>query len=143
MNRDTLNNLRAEIERQAEAQKAQIKREAKMLSLSAEMLWANDQAGAAAPIATQAQAYEPLMTVEEAAAYLKIKPQTLGDWAKAGSIPCERANSEIRFRRPVLDNWLACPPENTPTDKATGVESGRVSILRPQRSRGKSNGASS
>src|SRR5262249_4007661 len=49
---------------------------------------------------------EPLMTVEDLASYLKIKSQTLRDWAKKGRIPYEPVNSEIRFRRSVIDKWI-------------------------------------
>jgi excisionase family DNA binding protein len=46
------------------------------------------------------------MTVEDLADYLKMKPQTLRDWAKKGRIPYEPVNSEIRFRRSVIDKWI-------------------------------------
>lgn len=83
---------------------------------------------------------EPLMTVEEMAGYLKIKPQTLRDWVKKGRIPYEPVNSEIRFRRSVIDKWIDAKKakQSSPTSD-NGVELGR-SFLRPQNHRSKSNG---
>jgi excisionase family DNA binding protein len=88
-----------------------------------------------------AQSGEPLMTVEDLASYLKIKPQTLRDWAKKGRIPYEPINSEIRFRRSVIDRWIDENRINksSPPQTDTVVKFDR-SILRPQRSRRQSNG---
>lgn len=84
---------------------------------------------------------EPLMTVEDLAGYLKIKPQTLRDWAKKGYIPYESLRSEIRFRRSVIDKWMA---ENRaakfPTAQNSAVVKSDRSFLRPQNHRSKSNG---
>jgi excisionase family DNA binding protein len=84
---------------------------------------------------------EPLMTVEDLAGYLKIKPQTLRDWAKRGRIPYEPVNSEIRFRRSVIDKWI---DENRaaefPTAQNGAVVKSDNPFLRPQNQRGKSNG---
>jgi excisionase family DNA binding protein len=109
---------------------------------------ANDQGetGASAIAATPAQGDEPLMTVEGLADYLKIQAPTLREWARTGRIPCERANSEIRFRRAVIDQWLAegrrdKGEERIETAHASEdivIKSSR-SILRPQ-TRSKSNG---
>lgn len=90
---------------------------------------------------------EPLMTAVELGDYLKIEAQTLRDWARKGRIPCEYANSEIRFRRSVIDQWLTPGQldkseekvENAPIQNDAVVKSDR-SFLRPQRSRRKSNG---
>jgi len=84
---------------------------------------------------------EPLMTVEDLAGYLKIKSQTLRDWVKKGRIPYEPVNSEIRFRRSVIDKWMA---ENRaakfPTTQNGAVVKSDRSFLRPQNHRSKSNG---
>ncbi|SRR6266498_398270 len=103
------------------------------------------QAWASAIRKAPAQGDDQLMTVEDLAAYLKVKTQTLYDWARNKRIPCERASSEIRFRRSVIDQWLA----ESQRDKGEGgieaahardegvIESSR-SFLRPQ-TRSKSN----
>jgi excisionase family DNA binding protein len=85
--------------------------------------------------------YEPLMTVEDLAGYLKVKPQTLRDWVKKGRIPYEPVNSEIRFRRSVIDKWI----DENRAAKFTTAQNGAVvksdrSFLRPQNHRSKSNG---
>ena len=84
---------------------------------------------------------EPLMTIEDLAGYLKMKPQTLRDWAKKGRIPYEPVNSEIRFRRSVIDKWI---DENRavkfPTAQNGSVVKSDRSFLRPQNHRSKSNG---
>src|SRR5262245_58047660 len=84
---------------------------------------------------------EPLMTVEDLAGYLKIKPQTLRDWVKKGRIPYEPVNSEIRFRRSFIDKWI---DENRaakfPSPQNDVVVKSDRSFLRPQNHRSKSNG---
>lgn len=48
-----------------------------------------------------------LLTTQEAAAYLRIHPETLRRWVAAGLIPCVRVGRTIRFRREALDAWIA------------------------------------
>ncbi|MCK9494177.1 MAG: helix-turn-helix domain-containing protein [Dehalococcoidia bacterium] len=50
--------------------------------------------------------FEPLMTVEEAAAYLRLKPKTLRNRVSAGTIPSVKAGHGRRFRRADLEAWL-------------------------------------
>ena len=84
---------------------------------------------------------EPLMTVEDLAGYLKMKPQTLRDWAKKGRIPYEPVNSEIRFRRSVIDKWIdESRAEKYPPPQAGAIVKSDRSFLRPQNHRSKSNG---
>jgi PTS system nitrogen regulatory IIA component len=47
-----------------------------------------------------------IMTLEEVAKYLKMKPQTIYLWAQKGSIPAVKLGKEWRFRRDVIDEWL-------------------------------------
>ena len=47
-----------------------------------------------------------IMTLEEVANYLKMKPQTLYTWAQKGDIPAVKLGKEWRFRRDVIDEWL-------------------------------------
>src|SRR5262249_31611354 len=95
---------------------------------------ANDEAETSAPIVL-AQIAEPLMTVEDLAAYLKIKTQTLYTWARDGRVPCERPNGELRFRRSAIDQWLKTDGngkvEKSPHKNDAVVTSPR-SFLRPQ-----------
>ncbi len=51
---------------------------------------------------------EALLTVEDAAALLGVKPSTVYEWVRAGSLPCLRLGPRaIRFTRPLLEEWLA------------------------------------
>ena len=49
---------------------------------------------------------EEIMTLEEVAKYLKVKPQTIYTWAQEGKIPAAKLGKEWRFRRSVIDRWL-------------------------------------
>jgi PTS system nitrogen regulatory IIA component len=49
---------------------------------------------------------ENIMTLEEVAKYLKMKPQTIYLWAQKGQIPAVKLGKEWRFRRDVIDEWL-------------------------------------
>jgi excisionase family DNA binding protein len=47
-----------------------------------------------------------IMTLEEVAAYLKLKPQTIYTWAQDGKIPAAKLGKEWRFRKSVIDRWF-------------------------------------
>lgn len=47
-----------------------------------------------------------IMTVEEVAAYLKMKPQTIYTWAQKGKIPAAKLGKEWRFRQDIIDAWF-------------------------------------
>jgi excisionase family DNA binding protein len=132
------------IDRRCNAERERIQAERDLAkSLITWLASRDDQGGAvetSKPIAP-AQSDEPLMTVEEMAGYLKIKPQTLRDWAKKGRIPYEPVNSEIRFRRSVIDRWIDenRAKKSSPPQTDAVVES-RRSFLRPANQRSKSNG---
>ena len=49
---------------------------------------------------------DEIMTVEEVARYLKLKPQTVYKWAQEGQIPGAKLGKEWRFRRRILDEWI-------------------------------------
>lgn len=52
----------------------------------------------------------PLLTREQAAAYLGLSPQTLSNWASTGrgGIPYVRVSARaVRYRQGDLDAWLA------------------------------------
>lgn len=46
------------------------------------------------------------MTLEEVAAYLKLKPQTVYKWAQEEQIPAAKLGKEWRFRKSILDEWI-------------------------------------
>jgi excisionase family DNA binding protein len=49
---------------------------------------------------------DEIMTVEEVAKYLKMKPQTVYKWAQEGRIPGAKLGKEWRFRKRILDEWI-------------------------------------
>ncbi len=46
-----------------------------------------------------------IMTLEEVAAYLKLKPQTIYTWAQEKRIPAAKIGKEWRFRKSIIDEW--------------------------------------
>jgi len=52
--------------------------------------------------------HEALLTVEDAAGLLGVKPSTVYAWVRAGALPCFKLGPRaIRFTRPLLEEWLA------------------------------------
>ena len=49
---------------------------------------------------------DEIMTIEEVADFLKLKPQTVYKWAQEGTIPSAKLGKEWRFRRSILDTWI-------------------------------------
>lgn len=47
-----------------------------------------------------------IMTLEEVAAYLKLKPQTIYTWAQEKRIPAAKIGKEWRFRKSIIDEWF-------------------------------------
>jgi excisionase family DNA binding protein len=46
------------------------------------------------------------MTLEEVAAYLKVKPQTIYTWAQEQRIPGAKLGKEWRFKKSIIDEWF-------------------------------------
>ncbi len=47
-----------------------------------------------------------LLTVKEAAAYMRVHPRTLRRWVLEGRLDCLRAGNHIRFDPRSLARWL-------------------------------------
>jgi excisionase family DNA binding protein len=47
-----------------------------------------------------------ILTIEDVASYLRLKPQTIYRWAQARRIPAAKLGKEWRFRKSLLDRWL-------------------------------------
>jgi excisionase family DNA binding protein len=47
-----------------------------------------------------------IMTLEEVAEYLRVKPQTIYTWAQENKIPAAKIGREWRFRKSVIDKWF-------------------------------------
>jgi excisionase family DNA binding protein len=46
------------------------------------------------------------MTLEEVAAYLKVKPQTIYTWAQEKKIPAAKIGKEWRFKKSIINAWF-------------------------------------
>jgi len=49
---------------------------------------------------------EEIMTLEEVARYIKMKPPTVYKWVQEGKIPGTKLGKEWRFRRRIIDEWI-------------------------------------
>jgi excisionase family DNA binding protein len=58
------------------------------------------------PGARTAGADNEIMTLEEVAAFLRLKPQTIYKWAQEKRIPAAKLGKEWRFRRSLIELWL-------------------------------------
>ena len=47
-----------------------------------------------------------IMTLEEVAEYLRLKPQTIYTWAQEKKIPAAKLGKEWRFRKSMIDDWF-------------------------------------
>ena len=47
-----------------------------------------------------------ILTVDEAAEYLRIPKSSLYKLAKEGKIPCQKVGRHWRFHREAIDEWL-------------------------------------
>jgi PTS system nitrogen regulatory IIA component len=52
-----------------------------------------------------------LLTVPEVAAWLKLRPKTVYEWAARGKLPSLRLGSAVRFERDALLRWLSARRE--------------------------------
>ncbi|NIP28679.1 MAG: helix-turn-helix domain-containing protein [Phycisphaerae bacterium] len=49
---------------------------------------------------------DDIMTLEEVAAYLRLKPQTIYTWAQEKKIPAAKLGKEWRFKKSIIDEWF-------------------------------------
>lgn len=49
---------------------------------------------------------DKIMTLEEVAEYLRVKPQTIYTWAQEKKIPAAKLGKEWRFRKSMIDRWF-------------------------------------
>jgi PTS system nitrogen regulatory IIA component len=47
-----------------------------------------------------------ILTLEEVAKYLRVKPQTIYTWAQEKKIPAAKLGREWRFRKSIIDAWI-------------------------------------
>jgi len=68
---------------------------------------------------------DEVLTIDDLAAYLKLRRQTLYRWAQKGKIPGAKIGKEWRFRRSVVEDWIlktfgSVPPSELLGDKLPG-----------------------
>lgn len=66
-----------------------------------------------------------ILTLEEVALYLRLKPQTLYKWAQERRIPAVKLGKEWRFRKSLIDRWL--------DDQILSEDSGFGHLREPER----------
>ena len=49
---------------------------------------------------------DKIMTLEEVAEYLRVKPQTIYTWAQEKKIPAAKLGKERRFKKSMIDQWF-------------------------------------
>lgn len=49
---------------------------------------------------------DTIMTLEEVAEYLRVRPQTIYTWAQEKKIPAAKLGKEWRFRKSMIDKWF-------------------------------------
>jgi excisionase family DNA binding protein len=49
---------------------------------------------------------DKIMTLEEVAEYLRLKPQTIYTWAQEKKIPAAKIGREWRFKKSIIDKWF-------------------------------------
>jgi len=47
-----------------------------------------------------------ILTIDEVAEYLRLRPQTIYKWAQESRIPAAKFGKEWRFRRSLIDLWV-------------------------------------
>jgi excisionase family DNA binding protein len=50
---------------------------------------------------------EPLLTVEAAARLLNVKVSWIREATRTGLLPCIKVGRQVRWTRPMLEQWLA------------------------------------
>ena len=76
--------------------------------------WAGTCDGLTLSACAESDAFEPLLTTEEAAAHLRIHVKTLQRFARTGQVPCARIGKYWLFRLSSLDGWVRTH-ENQPS----------------------------
>lgn len=73
---------------------------------------------------------QEVMTLAEAAAFIRVSERTLGQMAREGRIPAQKAGREWRFLRRALEDWLArggpAVGEGHPTSRRPAPTTGRL-----------------
>ena len=66
-----------------------------------------------------------LMTVEEVAAYLRVKPSTVYKWAKDGRVPAAKVGRLWRFDREEIEAWVKSRKPSMGVEASNNEATGR------------------
>jgi len=66
--------------------------------------------------------FPEIMTIGEAAQYLRISRSSLYKVAQEGRIPCQKVGRHWRFRKQALDRWLETYPKPGVSTKIEDAE---------------------
>jgi len=69
---------------------------------------------------------DEIMTVQDVARFLKLKPQTIYKWAQEGVLPAAKFGKEWRFRRSLIEKWIDAQFKESPVAQRL-MEDGKVS----------------
>lgn len=70
---------------------------------------------------------EPLWTVDDVAAFLKLSPKTIRDWQTARSLPFLKIGGTVRFMPETIRDWACHQTAGTalsPSTQEVGARSG-------------------
>lgn len=66
---------------------------------------------------------QPIMTVDQVAAYLQVSSRTIYNLAAAGEMPAAKVGEQWRFYRPEIDRWLIrLSRANVGEPEGTGID---------------------
>jgi excisionase family DNA binding protein len=76
---------------------------------------------------------DEMLTIEDLAAYLKLKPQTIYRWAQTGRIPGAKFGKEWRFRRSAIERWIedSLPSGESRSARRDADKDGNKAVLAP------------
>ena len=49
---------------------------------------------------------DPLLTVDDLAAYFQVKPRTIYQWVHEGYLPVVKLGSAVRFKQASIAEWV-------------------------------------
>ncbi|MFW5776584.1 MAG: helix-turn-helix domain-containing protein, partial [Spirochaetota bacterium] len=74
--------------------------------------------------------HDEILTLGEAAAYLKLGERTVQRMIGRSEIPCARVGGQWRFLRSVLDDWLLSRMQVLPRNELAPLLDGTSGIVR-------------
>lgn len=75
---------------------------------------------------------DELLTVEELASYLKLKPRTLYPKLQRGELPAFKVFKEWRFKKSDIDKWLAENIRQKTEDREAAGRPGKTEQIKIQ-----------